>query len=690
MLGWTGMWMLASTVGIIVLPGWVVARVAGRRGADALIWATPITFLITTAVAFGQAVVDYPFSWVMVLVGHVIVAVGLVVVRRVRAARSRTTPRAPALATGSTPSRTRASVLHDGSATATSAAIGVLAATSLTAWAVYRNALGHTLETASQSWDGLFDINAVRSIMSGGPADPFHANGFLSTDPATYYPTAFHSVAASLGELQRVDAVVAANLCSIVIAGLLWPSACLILLRALFGRRPMVIVAGATTVLGFWGMPWGPFGFGVLYATGTAAAFAPLAVAGAARLLGQTLADPGPRRRAMALLALGLGGVGAAHPRVLVLLACLLGPMWVVALLTEGAGGIRQRDRVRVRRAVGGAVATVLAIGAAYGALKLANGSALAGKLHVIFWPHTESLQRALYNDLTNQPADTVRQVVTGVLVVLGGLLALRRRELWWLPATYLFLVALHALTATSNNYLVDHITRYWYADQYRIGAMPPVAAVPLAAFPLIVLAVGDHRTHHPSNPRLPQLAEAARHGKTAVALVTALALVSLVVGIRSPSQYLRSYYVGASLNATASLVSPEEVAFFERVHRLVPMGDVVLNNATDGSSLLYAYTGTRVAMYTGYNVSPTKYGRVLRDTLVTAPPHRHWAICRYLKQDKINWVINLGTTYSNDAISVQPAPGMQVPPRFWATTEVLHAGSASLYKVTGCNIPGA
>lgn len=696
MQGWPAFVTFVEVLCALTVPGWLVARASGRRGVDAVLWAAPVTFLVTATTAYLQVLVPYPFGWPVVLLMHALLAVGLLVGRRfvpsareaIRGAGSRGNARGRVRPV---PRRALRADIATGGRLDVLTAVGVLVATSVTAWVTWLGALGD-LETASQSWDALFDINAVRSVMDGGPADPFHVSTFVYGVPSTYYPSAFHSVAALVGRLLGSDAVVAANVTSVVVAGVLWPSTCLILLRALFGRRRMVLLAGAATVLGFWGMPWGPFGFGVLYATGMAAAFVPLAVAGTARVLGQTLTPRGPMSRALGLTVLGIVAVGLGHPRVLVLLGCVLIPMWVAFLAAAARRGLRARHWDL-------AVLVILLIVATVAVIEWVTGATYRNKTVAVSWPQYESFPQALLYGLLNKPVDTAPQYVTGALCLLGIVLALRRRGLRWLAFSYLFVMVLHALTATTSLTFFEQFARFWYHDQFRIGAMPAVLAVPLAAYPLTRLGLASERArrrHAAAERRAVAQTRVARRNARAAsgrvwmpyAATTAVALVSLWVGVYGPTHYLRLYYGDAAADPRASLVSADEVAFFRKLADVVPPGERILNNPTDGSALIYAYTGKQVTMYIGGDASPARHAAELRRTLVRTRPDRHATVCAWLKQDRIGWVVNLGRTYSNNVVSTAPAPGMQVPHGFWATTPVLHEGSATLYRVTGCGHP--
>jgi hypothetical protein len=88
--------------------------------------------------------------------------------------------------------------------------------------------------TASQGWDPIFHLNALRWIQESGKATPWSIAPIFGAGQPTYYPAGWHSAVALVpGSVSE-----AANLSSIVIGGLIWPIGLTFLASAVLPRHP--------------------------------------------------------------------------------------------------------------------------------------------------------------------------------------------------------------------------------------------------------------------------------------------------------------------------------------------------------------------------------------------------------------------------------------------------------------------
>ena len=81
-----------------------------------------------------------------------------------------------------------------------------------------------------------------------------------------------------------------------------------------------------------------------------------------------------------------------------------------------------------------------------------------------------------------------------------------------------------------------------------------------------------------------------------------------------------------------------------------------------------------------------TEHGRILWESLTKL---NRTEFCTIIRLDQVGWVLNGGRPFSKGIIGPVEAPGMQVPPGFWATTPMLTVGDLRLYRVTGCPTTG-
>lgn len=643
---------------VLMGAGFTVSRAWGLRPGTSVVAAMPVSFGLVALFAISQALTSIRFSIVSVTWAFLLVALLGFALSRVHALTLGRRPapdhgRTPALA-GNLDERPELTAL-------------LLLGTVLVSGVIMLIAAGGTLETASQTYDGLAHQNEIRSIVESGIASPWRVDDYVSGPGAPFYPSGFTAVGAFVMGLLRSDSVFAANVTATVLAGGLWPSTVMILAGVVFGRAPRMVAVCGLLALGLWGMPWAPLGWGVLWPTAGGAAFTPVALAGLVAALGLSPLRLGAAR-ALTLAALGLVGVGVFQPRGLLLAAPVMGLLVVVHLLAA-------HPRTRGTGTWARVLVPVVLLAPLAAALVVLVRLAPDAKFVAIDRPINESVASALTHYLVNGPNNTVPGVLVGVLVLVGIWEALQRRNTLWIPVTFCVLVLLDVMTATQRSEVAVSVSRFWYGDRYRSATTPPVVGVLLAALgvraTLRWLGAGLTRARRMPSGRL----------TVAVAgIAVALTVVSLIPG---PAAYLRTKYFDASTKRGRSLVSPAEIEFFGRVAAIVPPDERILNNAQDGSALIYAYVNRLVVFNVGGDVPSSPGGTFLRNQLVTTPDRA--SVCRAFSAGHIKWVVNLGDPYTDEGVPPYPAPGMQIPDGFWATTLVAQSGDAKLYEVTGC-----
>lgn len=159
-------------------------------------------------------------------------------------------------------------------------------------------------------------------------------------------------------------------------------------------------------------------------------------------------------------------------------------------------------------------------------------------------------------------------------------------------------------------------------------------------------------------------------------------AAIVLAMGTGCAIPYMSERYIQAASSPTLSLITPEEVAAFRRVAEIVPEGDRILNNANDGSALLYAYVNRKPTLLIAGLAGSTPNSEYLRDQLILLEPSN---ICKLMRADGIRWIINNGRAYSNGVIDEATSPRLQIPPGFPLTTERMRMGHTVLFELTGC-----
>ena len=633
LLFWAALWCSG------VLVAWLARPTIGWAAPAGL----PVAVVIVTLTSWLQMWASYTFSWVTVIVAWLCACCVALAFRTLRRGGYRSEN---LTVTSARPRAVDRSFAAWGLALGGSVALAML---------VLWGAGGGSWEIVSQTWDAMFDANAVRHIHDTGLASPSTISDFASWRGLdSYYPTGFHSLAALYMHLAGCDAVVATNVTAGLLAGGLWPSTVVLGVRFLYG--PSLRITGAALALawGFWGLPWGPLGWGVLWATSMAGMMTPLVFAGLLGAHGMARVNRS-RTVSVAVLVGGLVAVTLFHPRITVPVVALCYAFWLVYAVVKvrslfQSGGSPRRWILSIVGSLLGLAVFVLKVGR--------GDSTYAAR----GWPVEFGFGAEIAQYAVNAPARSVPQLISGGLVIVGAYLAARKPRDRHLVVLLVGAVALDVLTATLRDVSIfDGLARFWYGDRYRTIGLPPFPSILVA----LVAMTGSRR-----------LRESSR-----AALATGAALVVLW-GAIAGNLYLRGSYIDAATHPQESVVSPSEIDFYRRVADVVPVGERVLNNANDGSALIYAYTG-RMPVFLIAGVRPgTEHGVVLWDSLTKMNSQE---LCTILRLDGVRWVLNGGPAYSKGIIAAQAAPGMQVPHGFWAVTSRLREGDHVLYEVTGC-----
>lgn len=567
-------------VGWLFVPGLLITYAWGLRGFAAwgLAPIASVALVATTAAVAGKLGV----AWSVPLVAGVTVVVAALVGAVTLLLRRRGTP----------------VDRRDPVRTSLTAALGLVPGMALAAAGVVR-ALGSP-GALSQTYDSVFHYNALALILDTHNASSLTLGSLGNVgEPGTFYPGAWHDIV-SLALLSTGAAIpVGANLVSAVVAVVVWPVSCVLLVRQLLGpSRAAMAVTGLVSV-GFTAFPAGLLGFGVLWPNTLGMALAPAALALVLSLTGLAEQDAIGRARAWAFLPIVLLGTGFAHPNVVFSLV-------VLALFPVGTALLRRASRLRAEGARWrgpaelGAVAVLLLL-----AWYWAATTPVFADVRSLYWPPIETPSRAFGEVLLNATNGKNALWVLSVVVVVGLVLCARTAGRRWLVGAHLASGALFVIAAALNRPDTAKFTGYWYNDSYRLAAMLPITAVPATVIALLwaaakVRAALEERRDAEAAPGwLRGLADRPLAAALPVAVALALLLTLCTKGLYQSdrSATVAAAYanpVGTVEPGPAVMVDSAELAFYQRVRDLVPQDAVVVNNPWDGSALLWALADRR------------------------------------------------------------------------------------------------
>lgn len=458
-----------------------------------------------------------------------------------------------------------------------------------------------TPDLVSQTYDNVFHMSAVASILADGDASSLRLRTLIETASATsFYPAAWHTIAASVVQLTGVSLTAAVNASWIAVGAALWvPGTMWLAQIALvrFSARTVALVAAPLSAA-FGGMPYVLLSWGTLYPTFLATALLPIAVAVPLAWWRGHRATRGTGRVVAAGwglvgLVVAVGAVGFSQPRALVTWALLIAPMVVAVVATRFLAALRRggRSRRRAWMAVGcatAAAAALAAAGFAYVVVRLglferplderlggpqaaASQSILDGIVQVVFlaWP-TGVGSVVVWSSLA-----------LAVLVMIGAIAAARTRGLRWVVVAFVLVAILFALAAGSDEVFAKLATALWYKDRYRLLSALPIPGVILASLGAFVV-VGAFRA---------RVRWVRPSGIVTVALawvVAALSAASLLWGGMSAS--IASVFEMPASSAQDEVVSREQAEFLAQIDVIVPEGQRVLGDPWDGSAWTWVY----------------------------------------------------------------------------------------------------
>lgn len=525
-----------------------------------------------------------------------------------------------------------------------------------------------------QTYDTPYHLNSVRLILESGDASSLHMT-LTAPDVATnFYPGLWHGIVGLAAQVASEDVVLAANWTTVVIGSLVWPASMLVLARAVFGPRPVML--GLTAAMSFTmaQFPNQLTAFGVLYPNLLSYALLP-AVLGLGWLV---LWRARGRARIAPLFFLGIAALALvfAQPNSIFTLGYLAIPVLVhyvlhVSLRLWHRGG-------RFAAVAAPVILLVLFVVAYWGAGRI---EMVAEFRAAVSWPARMHQPDAI-NDVLGlaalHPTGQTNGLIAGLVLV--GLVASLVVARWrWLPFGYLVLAWLYVVSVSGEESWRELITGYWYGDPQRLAAQIPLLAVPLAVIGLTAVLEG-----------LSSLARSARRERwwrrsTSVPVLAGLAVLLLVAllprtaTIADSFSHIRAVYSTPQPHS-GGFVDEDEIAMMEQIEQAVPEDVVVAGNPWSGASMTWAIAD-RESLFPHTKTDMGEDRRMIATSLGEAGDNP--AVCEALDRTNVGYVLtSRSMLWGNDPAFFD---GFDVASVRGVSELVAREGDTRLWRITAC-----
>lgn len=549
-----------------------------------------------------------------------------------------------------------------------SAVAGVSVGAVAIAWQLV--AMMGSVSAVSQTFDGVFHLNAVRRILDMGDAS-MAAVGSLVSAPGEvgYYPAAWHAVASIVTMASGGDIVLASNALMLVVACLVWPAGVVALVRATTTAGPVGLFAAGALSAASIAFPMATASFGILLPYLLSVAMVPAALIVLASLLRRAVGcTPLSWTRTLVLGVVVALAIGSAHPQGVMVVIVLGMPLLIWTTCERGWSWYRGRRRdgspARAR-----ALALTSALTVVAGVVSAVTFLRFRPSFGSSFWRADTDLPTATARVLSMtadgfEPSWLV--AAAGVAALLVVLLATRNG---WLVASWAWAAALAACAMGSH----DEVWRYlwtgpWYSDPRRLAAIPVIVSVPILAVAIDEVA----RRAVVRHPGLRELTDAAAV-LVSLALLAASALSPQATASRDG--YADAYW------RNGDLLSSGERTLLEEVSSIVPKGDVIAASPFDGGSLASAISDRTVTttFFSSYRDGSIETITQRLDEIQSDP-----AVCDAAAAAQVRWVLDLdaGGIWDPDVHDGGLRRVGDVPE---AADVVAHHGDAELLRLRPC-----
>lgn len=537
-------------------------------------------------------------------------------------------------------------------------------------------------EAFSQSLDNSFHMNAIRWIQEHGDASSLTLGAVSAADqqPA-FYPAGWHDFVSLIYSTTGTSIATATIVTVLLAASILWPCSLVALSLSIPKLRRLQALAIPALTCGFAAFPGLLLRWGVLFPNLLGYALVPSFVALMVCLVQVMVRGEYAALLSLCLAALvGVAGLALVHPNAVVSAVVFALPL----VLAGVAWVVRSRELASRQKWVGSALLGLVILGCV-GAWWFLRPGASASNTWEPMLTEGEALYQFLFLGLEN--ANQLRDrfnpsYLAGFLALWGaGYLLYKRRNLWliasWVLIGYLWIVSASVPRGEFRLLMVAP----WYTDHFRLAALVVFPSVILAGIGLGGFVEGLLTWVVRRVPRAARLKVAT----AGIGVATVLVLVIAGLSSRVPSVQEATLAVSQEYRVTPTSVvlNQDEMNVINEIPKIVPKGDVIVNNPWDGSAYIYALADRHLTGYHFEFETSPKYSAIMHNL---KDARTNPEVCREVNKYKAHWYVHLENQLNFGPDVQKNYDGLVAAIDTDVLTPVYSSGPMTLYRISACD----
>lgn len=454
----------------------------------------------------------------------------------------------------------------------------------------------------------------------------------------SFYPSIFHLLAALSILTSGVAVQTAENITAAVIIAMVYTSGCYALFRAIEPSNRNLTIAGVVGSLLIVGFPWRFIVWGPLYPNLLSLSLIPAALSVEIEIC-NSIKENKLDLRQVFLFLLTIIAVSGSHPNGL----------FTFGVLSIGLLSDTLFSKVRATKkgkfipvfATLGFLVCVIAIWTICFLLPAFQG------VVNYKWPANQSLHKAvislLFFGFTRDSGDPILLI----LLCIGIVHTMRRKEFRWLVASYLLTAFMFIIAVSSDGVVKQYLCGFWYCDHNRIAACTSLAAMPLicigiaSVFSLLDNSVSNWHSIKTKGTPIIKLSASV----LIILIVCFPFFIDNYLGYPTTFQDYKRLLDYKFDKESPSVYSSDEVDFVNKSDKLIKPGAKVINIPFDGSCLAYDIQGLNT-YYRDPHISGSKNSTETEHSWLYRKQLSNYLDCQQirdaLKNDHIEYVLML------------------------------------------------